>query len=513
MKVTLVNPPRSLYDRSELSPPLGLMRLASVARRAEAEVSIIDLNLLYHVEEKLQGDFFYDRAVSRLLEEDSDVYGFTSMAVDSHVGIHLARLIKQAQPDARTLLGGTHFSSIAEDVLAAYPWIDFVMKGEGEDAFSDLIKNQSIWTDQVAPVILSSSSKPHELPPPAYDLVNLETYFAVNPRRCLDFEGGRGCRFKCAFCYSPVHYGGARDFNIEAKIADLARLKQLGAKHIFFVEDNFLNDPAHAIAFCRDLENAGLNLTWHCYATLPQLSTEVTKWMARAGCSALFTGIDAVGDVSQRAYRKGFLRQSTVLEKKLIECVEAGIVPTCAFLLSPPSHACGGDLEETLNAALIARNCGAQVRLNTLTLYNRTKSQVDVTTPCYPDDIKTRLMLDVPEIVERNDYARTLPALFPFHSRYVAREEWGYFISLAHCLFTLFFSYPQTLDTVWGEKGISPVTVAQSILEEVGDLLQIEKPLRRDAELAVAIPILENLTATHMGAQSLLEAESCALIN
>src|SRR5437762_1013657 len=104
MKFTLVNPPRSLYDRSELSPPLGLMRLAGVAREADTEVSIVDLNLLYHIEQQLQGESFYDVALTRLIEEESDVYGFTSMAVDSHVGIHLARLIKQAQPSARTVL-------------------------------------------------------------------------------------------------------------------------------------------------------------------------------------------------------------------------------------------------------------------------------------------------------------------------------------------------------------------------------------------------------------------------
>jgi hypothetical protein len=513
MKVTLVNPPKSLYDQSELSPPLGLMRLAGVARAAGAEVVIIDFNLLYHLEERLQGETFYEAALVTLLEEESDVYGFTSMAVDSHVGIHLARLIKQALPLARTVLGGAHFSSIAEEVLAAYPWVDFVVKGEGEGAFGDLIKDESELAGRSAQAILSSAT-PHELPPspPAYDLIDLEPYFAINRRRCMDFEGGRGCRFKCSFCYSPGHYNATRDFDIDENIAGLERLRRLGAKHVFFIEDNFLNDPARAIAFCRDMEAARLGLTWHCYATFPQMSAEVIMWMARAGCTAVFTGIDAVGGVSQRAYQKGFLRHKTSLERKLVECVDAGIVPTCAFLLSPPSHTCGVDIEETVSAALVARNCGAQVRLNTLTLYNSTKSRIDVKSPCHYDDFKPRLMLDVPEVVERNDYARALPTLFPFHSRYVARDEWEAFVSLGHCLFTLFYCYPRTLDALWAEKSISPCAVSRKVLEEVGNLLEIEKPLRRDAELAAAIPILEGLTATSKWTQSVLEAESCALI-
>jgi hypothetical protein len=512
MKVTLVNPPRSLYDQSELGPPLGLLCLAAVARSAGAEVGIVDFNLLYHLEGRFRGETFYDAALARLLDEESDVYGFTSMAVDSHVAIHLARLVKQALPAARSVLGGAHFSSIAEEVLAAYPWVDFVVKGEGEGGFLDLIEGESGPAGPVAPVILSSAKPYERQPPPAYDLIDLEPYFAINPRRCLDFEGGRGCRFKCSFCYSPVHYSAMRDFEIDENIAGLERLRGLGAKHVFFVEDNFLNDPARAVAFCRDMEAARLGLTWHCYATFPQMSAEVITWMARAGCTAVFTGIDAVGGVSQRAYRKGFLRQKTSLERRLVECDEAGVVPTCAFLLSPPSHACGVDLDETLGAALVARNCGAQVRLNTLTLYNRTKSRNDVKSPCRYDDVKPRLMLDVPEVVERNDYARALPRLFPFHSRYVAGDEWGAFVSLVHCLFTLFYCYPRTLGALWAEKGVSPSVVSRRVLEEVGDLLEIEKPLRRDAELAAAIPILEELTAGSKGTQSILEAESCALV-
>lgn len=508
MKVTLVNPTRSLHDRSEIAPPLGLLRLAGAARDAGAEATVVDFNLLSHTEPALQGSSFYEAAVERLLAEDADVYGFTSMAVDSHVSLHLARLIKQARPDALTAVGGTHFSSIADEVLVAYPWVDYVVKGEGEGAFCDLIGGRVA----AVPTVIRSARWPRELPEPAYDLVDLKTYFAVNPNRCLDFEGGRGCRFKCAFCYSPVHYGGPRLFDIGTTLEGLERLACLGAKHVFFVEDNFVNDPAHAVALCREIEGARLGVTWHCYATLPQLSSEVLTWMARAGCTSVFTGVDAVGQVSQRAYRKGFMRQKTDLERKLVECVEAGVTPTCAFLLSPPSHPCGKDFDETISVALMARNCGAQVRLNTLTLYNATRSLTDAALPSEPDSVKPKLMLDVPEVVEHNSYAQERPQLFPFHSRYVSAQEWKSFVTQAHCLFTLFLCYPQTLDALWADTGVSPSEIARRVLDETGDLLRIEKSLRRDAELAAAIPVLENLTATSVGARALIEAESGVLL-
>jgi radical SAM superfamily enzyme YgiQ (UPF0313 family) len=513
MKVVLTNPPRSLYDRDGIAPPLGLLKLSSVARKAGAEVRLVDFNLLCQTNPELQGERFYENAVERLLAEGGDLYGFTSMGVDSHVALHLARLLKRWKPSVTTVVGGPHFSSVANDILKNYPWIDFVVKGEGEAAFEKLVRDLHGSRYEKPRAVLTEQSTQPWSANPAYDLVDLDSYFAVNPRRCINFEGGRGCRFKCSFCYSPSHYVGARNFSIDSKIEELSSLAARGASHAFFVEDNFLNDTAHAMAFCRELENLRLSLTWDCYATLPQLSTKLISAMANAGCSAIFTGVDAVGEVTQRAYRKGFFHGETVLAEKLHQCLESGITPTCAFLLSPPSHPCSQDSEQTLRAALTARNCGAQVRLNTLTLFNETKVETDHNFSIEADGSKASLMLDVPVIVERNEYAKTNPRLFPFHSRYVSSHEWSLFVSQVHCLFTLFLCYPQTLDSVWIERDISPRVVANTILSRVGDLFKIEKASRRDAELLAATHVLEELTISSKKSQDSLEAESDKVIN
>jgi hypothetical protein len=512
MKITLVNPPRSLHNRNEIAPPLGLLRLAGEVHKSDTDVSIVDFNLLYHLRPGLRGDNFYEYAVGLLLAEEADVYGFTSMAVDSHVALHLAKLLKRARPEALTMLGGPHFSSIAEQLLENFPWINFVIKGEGEVAIRDFINVEREVFGHNPRRVLVAPPASHTLTMPPYDLLDLDSYYKVNPLRLLNFEAGRGCRFKCAFCYSPIHYSSFRSFSIEACLEELYQLTRLGARHAFFVEDNFINDPAHAVTFCRELEKARLGLSWNCYVTLPQLSKEVITAMARAGCSAIFTGVDAVGSSSQREYGKRFLREDHELTETLMECIESGIEPTCAFLLSPPSRPCSVDTESTIRTALMARNSGAQVVLNTLTLYNQTKVRTDSSQGIQADETKARLMLDVPELVEKNEYAQINPDLFPFHSRYVSGAEWTSFVSRTHCLFTLFLCYPRTLETLWIEKDISPLDVANDVMSIVGDLSMIEKPLRRDAELTTIICVIEKLTTTRK-LQALLESESAALLN
>ncbi|MBS1770597.1 MAG: B12-binding domain-containing radical SAM protein [Acidobacteria bacterium] len=507
MKIEFVNPPRTFIDRSEIAPPLGLLRLAEVGRCAGSSVDISDLNLLFHLDERLAvSDHFYIYATDFLLNKKADVYCFTSMAVDSHIALHLARLLKKERPEVVTVVGGTHFSSIADPVIDRFPWIDFVVIGEGENFVRDLPKliseNRSAKVVKGSPLIGGSTG---DLP---FDLLDLNQYFAVNPNRCLDFESGRGCRFKCAFCYSPQHYNGFRNFSIDRTIAGLERAHNLGFRNVFFVEDNFLNDPARALDFCKEFERSRCDLSWQAYVTFPQLNSEIISWMARAGCSAVFAGIDAVGTESRRIHKKSFVRDTSVLECRIRECVDNGIIPTCAFLLSPPSYPGGSDMDETLHFALAARNAGAKVRLNTLTLYNRTGTYLANTSVPEYDEFKVRLTLDVPEVVEENFYALENPELFPFHSRYVDGDVWHDFISLTHCLYTVVDAFPETLWQLWAGQGVSPTEIARKMLDNTGSLLDIPKSARRDAEMLAAVEVLESLATREKQLQPVLELES-----
>ena len=274
MKIDLVNPPRTYIDRSEIAPPLGLMRLAAVGQSCGIETSITDFNLLCHTDRALMNcEDFYSRSLGYLLNKNADVYCFTSMAVDTHIAIHLARLLKKELPKTVIVVGGAHFSSIAKAVIEKFPWIDFVVTGEGEEFIKKL--PHSLKELKLHSVIEGSplgTSGVGNLP---FDLVDLNLYFSVNPTRCLDFETGRGCRFKCAFCYSPTHYSGFRNFSIDNVIAGLRNATELGFKSVFFVEDNFLNDPARAADLCREIENASLDLTWQSYVTFPQFQVKI----------------------------------------------------------------------------------------------------------------------------------------------------------------------------------------------------------------------------------------------
>jgi hypothetical protein len=284
-----------------------------------------------------------------------------------------------------------------------------------------------------------------------------------------------------------------RDFGIDAVIEELSLLPLLGVRHVWFVEDNFLNDPVRAGRLCRAIAEARLGLTWSCYATFPELSASIIDAMAMAGCTEVFSGIDAVGTASERSFHKAFLRGKTPLEVTTKRMVGAGITPTYAFLVAPPSHPAGVNLGITACTALEARCAGAETLLNPLNVYAGALVDSASAYVFAADDVQVRLMMDVPDVVAQNPFAVAHPELFPFHARYVGEDEWHGFLSLSHCLSTLIATYPRTLASLVSTPGVDPVLVAQATLERFGDWSRLMSVDRRPFEQDAGFFVLETL--------------------
>jgi radical SAM superfamily enzyme YgiQ (UPF0313 family) len=497
MKVTLVQPPNGLHDTFDLAPPLGLLTVAGAIEEQGFEVAVLDLNLEMISDHSWNRADFYDRAVGAIAATGPDVVGFTSMAVESHVCLELARRLKGEDPAVVTVFGGPHFSAMARTALELYPWVDYVITGEGESAMCQLLRRLAglpprgdlvnVARRGDGGVDLDRRLKPLDtmagLPRPAYHLVDLPRNFAKNPLRLLDYEHGRGCIFNCSFCYSPVHWGqGEQVKEVERIVREVAELYALGARHLFFVQDNFPNSKATARSICQALAAARTGMTWNCYATLPHLLPEFLDDLAAAGCRAVFIGVDAVSNTAQKAFGKPFFRGWEKLSERLRGCLDRGMVPTCAFMVDTP----GEDhhlTDVTLTTALFARNLGCGIRLNTLTLYNETPSALaaGMQGRTYTN-LKPRLLLDTAEPLHDNPFARERPELFPFHNTYLPLPLYRRFVSGMHVAYTLFTSFPRTLLQYVLVDGGSLWGLLDRVADRLGDLTRLPPVMRRPTE-------------------------------
>lgn len=422
MNIILINPPNHMFDKFDVAPPLGLLKLVDIASNMGVNCSIVDFSLDCINSRYETAEEFYERASTAVLHHAPDVVGVTSMGVNTHVAIEIARRLKSLEPRLRVLAGGVHFSSIADSLVAICPWIDTVIRGEGEWAFSwalsALMKNQEC---ELPRVLDSTRAWPLSHPHSAYDSIDLQQYFSVNDRRLVNYEGGRGCVFRCAFCYSPGHYRETRTVSPEIVASDFAGLKSLGVRHVFDVQDNLTNSPEQAIAVGHRLAEAGVPVTWNAYATLPQLGADVVKAIGNGGCRGVYLGIDAVTDSQRVAFNKRFWRGYDHIVQRLRPMIEAGVQPTCAFMIDAYRFD-RVEAEAVLVAATECAKTGAFIRLNTFTRYPNTMLGRGVARVRF-SAAKVQNMFDCVPVVADNSLALHWPHLFPFHATEVEDEE------------------------------------------------------------------------------------------
>ena len=417
------------------------------------------MNLELANDPQLDGHLLYDFALEKLSKEDAEVIGFTSMCLESHICLELARRVKEARPSSVTLFGGTHFGAIANETLKEFSFCDYAIAGEGEDALVAVLNRlagetielpSNVFYREGAKVTHGASQKVsrplEELAFPAYDLIDVQKYFSLNPIHLMNYEAGRGCVFKCSFCYSPFQYGDAvRNKPIDLVIKDLRRLSEMGAQHVFFVQDNLLNSPKWALTLCKAIAEANLPLTWECYATYPQLQESLIDALADAGCAGIFTGIDAVAPPAQVRMNKRFLHNWQGTSQKLSRCRENGIRPICAFILEGPDQPID-EIDDTIRSALECLNLECEIHLNTLSFYNGIELKPDDRTgPMSYSSIKAELMLDTPRIIQNNEMARSRPELFPYHSTFYDVGDWEVFTARAYTLWASMNVFSQTI--------------------------------------------------------------------
>ena len=309
--------------------------------------------------------------------------------------------------------------------------------------------------------------------------------------------------------HSPGHYSSARNFPIQEVLEQCAcQFPKAGIAHVWFVEDNFLNNPRHAKEFCRELELLQCGVTWSCYATFPQLSQDLIEMMGRAGCTEVFCGIDAVGTVAERAFQKAFLKGGNPMTTKIHQLTSAGIKPhVCTFpRCAIPSHQAGAGLNDSVLAALEAQAAGANTLLNPLSLYSGTAAYGKGTHRFEPDSSLAEMIMDLPEPAVSNPFAQHNPELFPFHSRYVGADEWRSLLSGTRCVSTLIHCYPKTLITLHENAGILPSEVAQRTLHQFEDWTTVPREVAREVERDVGFAVLEELSGDS-GFSEMLQAE------
>ena len=193
--------------------------------------------------------------VSDIYQKNPNIIGFSLYIWNIEESIKVMRILKKTNPDLVIIAGGPEVTYDYDKWLLKVPEIDFIVIGEGERTFKQLLDYHSerIGIDEVTGIAYMEDGKLKATAPgPKLDLRELPSPFRFEEdkshlsNRVTYIETSRGCPFSCQFCLSSIEVG-VRYFNRDAVKEDIRYLMKNGAKTIKFVDRTFNISRSYAM--------------------------------------------------------------------------------------------------------------------------------------------------------------------------------------------------------------------------------------------------------------------------
>jgi anaerobic magnesium-protoporphyrin IX monomethyl ester cyclase len=368
LNVLLFSMPDSFEHTAPVAIAMPNAALASLAGNVAAHhrVAVADLVLA-------QGRV--GETVDRLvLEHQPDVIGLSVMTFQRRTAFRLVERLRARRPQARIVVGGYDPSLATAAWTGETPGIDFVVSGEGEETFSELLRaleNGSPLDGIRGLAFRSASGFRHNEPRPIRPLEDDTLRLPKRSARVLAgytllgkpidvVETSRGCTFDCSFCSIIAMRG--RNFQrrgFERVLADLKDARDHGARAVFLVDDNITLDVRRFEALCDAIVAAGLDdleyLVQAMTSAIADQGATLAPKMRRAGFRYVFLGIENIlaadlgflkADAKNRRHQNGRSAGNATLQA--IEQIHAnGMLVVGGLIVGNP-----GDTRESIEANL-----------------------------------------------------------------------------------------------------------------------------------------------------------------
>jgi len=221
--------------------------------------------------------------LSDITEHDIDVLGFACYIWNIEMTLHVVDMVKAVRPDIKIVLGGPEVSFTADELLERCPNIDYIVQGEGEEAFHALVTALQLGNDGLNPVIpgvrgrrngsILGSAEAVEVrdlstipfPYTEEDMDDLE-------HKIIYYESSRGCPFSCQYCLSG-NKNTVRFFPQERTLEELQWFIDHGVKQVKFVDRTFNCAPHHHRPLMEFMRDSDTDMNFHLEME-PELMTE-----------------------------------------------------------------------------------------------------------------------------------------------------------------------------------------------------------------------------------------------
>ncbi len=266
LRVLLIDPITPYSDQMNL----GLVYLGSYIDEAGYSVRIVDMNF--------RKKDAYQRLDEALAEFKPDAIGISIISYFAFGEVrNLLRKLRQ-QTKSRLIVGGSSPSMFPEKMLSENNEIDFLVFGEGENTFVELLGVLSQGTDKFNGIkglayrdgsrVIVNDKRPlisnlDSLPMLNFDLVDLVAKYGFSYYKdTYIMATSRGCPYSCSFCLSNILCNRNWKYFSAQRVVDEIEnaYRKYNLRRVSFQDDNFVMQPQRVIDICRLIHQRGLNI-------------------------------------------------------------------------------------------------------------------------------------------------------------------------------------------------------------------------------------------------------------
>lgn len=300
-----------LYSFGDIvTPPLGLGYLLKVLKEIDG------VNPIFI--DACRDEISNDQLLDTIKELQPLLIGFQVYSMDYVAFCDLIPKIRKFCPKTTIVAGGSHVSSLPKETLTDNPCLDFVVKGEGEEALrllvlnllgksngnemrdipnlvyrngKSIVQNKSEWVDV------------DKYGAPAWDLLEPEKYPARHQgsfhksTKATPIVTSRGCPYSCTFCAGHLVTGKRiRRREIKSVVDEIAFLNShYGFEEFIIQDENFSFYKDHVIGLSAELKRRNIK----CYFSFPsglrldKIDEEIVDALKQMGTYAVTVGIES----------------------------------------------------------------------------------------------------------------------------------------------------------------------------------------------------------------------------
>jgi len=338
--VLLIEPPKDIWFvmGEYLPPPYGIIQLAAYLERevGEAQIKVLDCNA------KRMG---WNGIAKQIETFHPDIVASSALSTcNTYLAVRTLETAKIIEPNILTVTGGQHFTATTTESLETYPEIDVIVRGEGEQTFTELVRNYDKISSfkKIQGISFRHNGKIHhnaprslienltDLPYPGYhfveDLVQKYHFAAMGGRNrpYALIEGSRGCLHRCTFCTQWQHWCGEWRLKSPKRIADEMEYcyNKFGSRFIWLTDDNFgFGDRARKLA--DELIQRGISedLMWFLQLRCDDVIKHKRNLpiLRKSGLRWIMVGVESPRPSTLKRYKKGIIPDDAVETVNLLK--------------------------------------------------------------------------------------------------------------------------------------------------------------------------------------------------